>query len=61
MALLLPTTIILIIVVGLFCTYLIKLRNSLYIGALANLSLLVLLIFLVQLISLLDSQFWGLS
>lgn len=59
MALLLPTTIILIIVVGLFCTYLIKLRNSLYIGALANLSLLVLLIFLVQLISLLDSQFWG--
>ncbi|PAK79950.1 YdcF family protein [Lentilactobacillus parakefiri] len=59
MALLLPTSIVLIVVVGLFCTYLIKIRNSLYLGALANLSLLVLLLFLVQLISVLNSQSWG--
>ena len=32
MALLLPTSIVLIVVVGLFCTYLIKIRNSLYLG-----------------------------
>lgn len=59
MTLLIPTAIIFIVLVGLFFTYLIKLRNSLYIGTLANLSLLVLLVLLVEIISVLNSQFWG--
>ncbi len=59
MSILLPTLVVLAVLIGLFCTYLIKRRNSLMLGALANLTLLVLLIALVQLISLYNNNwFW---
>lgn len=58
MSILWPTLLILMMLTGLFSTYLTKRRNSLMIGALANLTLIVLLIALIQLISIYNNWFW---
>lgn len=53
-----PTLLVLAILAGLLSTYLIKRRNSLMIGALANLTLIALLIALIQVISIYNNWFW---
>ncbi|GHP13886.1 membrane protein [Lentilactobacillus fungorum] len=56
---LIPTLIILVLLGGTLCTYLIRNRNSSLLGWLVNLSLITLLILLVQLISIYNNVTLG--